>query len=465
MNTIAILDDNQSIEFPDLTKTISTTASYLLQNGVNPNDRIALLSNNSIEYVISIYALWRIDAIPVPINTRLKKNEIVEIFGNSECSVLIRSSEFQDLIFDFPTLEMKIGKKKDVLNYKNNPSPNDSAVIIHTSGSSGKPKGVEITNSNLYQSFLSETESFNFTSDDRFLATLPFYHIGGFAIINRALLSGGTLIIPKSLKQNDIVKSMKNYDTTVVSLVPTMIKRMIESGIKPNSNLRTLFLGGGPSSDELIASAFQNNWPIVKVYGSSETTAMVTACFGDELKQNPASAGRALSNVEIKILDESRIVQNKNIVGEIAIKSPKSAKGYINNSKQWKAKIHEGFYLTGDYGFIDSENRLFVVSRRTDLIVSGGENINPHEVEIVLLKHSQIEDAILFAKEDNEWGEIPVAAIVLAEESKLNESQINAYLKENIASYKIPKKYYFLKELPKTDLGKKKVEEIKKLCV
>ena len=462
-NTIAIIDDKQRISFSELTNFISGTAKHLLNKGIKPKEYIPLLSNNSLQYVITIFALWKINAIPVPINTRLKDEEILSILESVGCSTIIKSSEFNESLLELPSIEMKIESNNEVLEFQNSANLNDTAVIIHTSGSSGKPKGVETTNKNLFQSYLSEAKEFHYSSNDYFLASLPFYHIGGIAIINRALLSGGTLVIPRSLKQNDIVDSMLENNPSIISLVPTVIKRLIDSGASPNRNLRHLFLGGGASDDKLISAAFKNGWPVVKVFGSSETTAMVTACYGEELEQHPSSAGKSLDGVEIKILDETKKNINVKMVGEIAIKSPTIAKGYLNNELNWNDKIHDGYYLTGDYGYLDEDDKLFVVARRADLIVSGGENINPREIEKLINEQSAVSESFVFPIENEEWGQIPVAIISLKKDFTLDRDKIIADLKLRLASFKIPKKIVFAKEIPKTEMGKVNIEEIKRL--
>jgi len=462
-NSIVIIDDEERITFSDLHNLINGTAKYFLNNGVKSHEYIPILSDNSLQYVVTIFALWKISAIPVPINTRLRDEEVLSIVNIVGCSKIIKSSEFNEFLSEFPSIEMKIESKSKLLQNRNGANLNDTAVIIHTSGTSGKPKGVEITNNNLFQSYLSETKEFHYSSSDCFLASLPFYHIGGIAIINRALLSGGTLVVPRSLKQNDIVDSMLENNPSIISLVPTVIKRLIDSGASPNRNLRHLFLGGGASDDKLISAAFKNGWPVVKVFGSSETTAMVTACYGEELEQHPSSAGKSLDGVEIKILDETKKNINVKMVGEIAIKSPTIAKGYLNNELNWNDKIHDGYYLTGDYGYLDEDDKLFVVARRADLIVSGGENINPREIEKLINEQSAVSESFVFPIENEEWGQIPVAIILLKKDFTLERNKIIADLKLRLASFKIPKKIVFAKEIPKTEMGKVNIEEIKRL--
>ena len=463
MKNAAIISDTRLILFSELSGIVCKTAQYYFQNGILPKSKVAILGYNSIEYVITIYALWKLAAIPVPINTRLKESEIKSIFKSSQCSNIIVDNSFKNSLSNLPSIDMTFKNKGLEYKVNTNTQENETAVIIHTSGSSGVPKGVETSNYNLYQSFLALSQTFNFSNDDVFLASLPFYHIGGFSIINRALLSGGVLVIPKSLKQNDIVYSMKEHNASIVSLVPTMLKRIIEEGIKPNKNLRCLFLGGGASSNDLIYSALNNNWPIVKVYGSSETTAMITACWGAKLRETPNSAGKPFSGITIKILDDSFNEVENGIVGEIAVKSKTIAKGYLNLPELWNKKKFNDFYLTGDYGYLDKEGKLFVVARRTDLIVSGGENIDPREIESILNTHPKIIETFVFPIEDSEWGEIPVAIVVLNEAKCLSQKNIIDFLKPKIASYKLPRKIIFTNKIPKTELGKVNFNEVNEL--
>ncbi len=461
--SLVIIGDNASIPFLSLTSIINKTAQYYFEQGINSKKNVAILAYNSVEYVITIYALWKIGAVPVPINTRLNENEIIAMLPISNCSSIIIDKNLNVQIENVKQIKLDIKYEGKDFKSTTEPKPNDTAVIIHTSGSVGNPKAVEITNKNLYQSYTSISQTFGFSSSDIFIASLPFFHIGGFAIINRALLSGGTLVLPNSLKQIDIIEAIKKYNPTIISLVPTMLKRFIEQGIKPNSNLRHLFLGGGPSNDELIHSALDGGWKIVKVYGSSETTAMVTGAWGDNLKDNPATAGKPFIGVDVLIVNESMKRVGENIVGEITVKSSSIAKGYVNNKELWNKKYKHNFYFTGDFGFLDSDGNLFVVARRTDLIVSGGENIDPKEIETILNKHPDINESFVFPINDSEWGQVPVALIVLNHVSSLTEKDVFNYLKLKLSSYKKLKKIKFVETIPKTELGKIKIKDAKNL--
>jgi O-succinylbenzoic acid--CoA ligase len=181
------------------------------------------------------------------------------------------------------------------------------------------------------------------------------------------------------------------------------------------------------------------------------------------LRKHPACAGKPLDNVDIKILDDAKEKSQINIVGEIAVSSPTVARGYLNNNSLWNSKIHKSFYLTGDYGYLDNENKLFVVERRTDLIVSGGENIDPREVERTLETHPKIIESIVFPIQNIEWGQVAVALVAVCDKSKLEQNDIKTFLKLKLASFKVPKTILIVSEIPKTELGKIDLEKCKTL--
>ena len=461
-NIPAIVTENGTVGYPEMTRVINNTAAKYLDAGIKPKDRIAIISENSFEYVITVYTLWRLNAVPVLMNIRLTEEELGKQIDFAECSTLLKSEKFSNYLHEYPSQLLSVEYTDRTINYDNETNSEDTAVIIFTSGSSGEPKGVEITNSNLFESYLSITAEYSFASDDRFLASLPFYHIGGFSIITRTILSGGTLIIPTSLKTNVIASSLEKYDPTVISLVPTMLKRLIEEKVQPNKNLRLAFIGGGPSDNDLVLTALKLGWPFVKVYGSTETSSMVSGVEGEKLKAKPASGGRPFENVKIKTLDDLYEEVETFKIGEIAVKSKSIAKGYLKNAKLWNTKIHNGYYLTGDWGYIDNDGYLFVVSRRSDLIISGGENIDPKEIEKVMLLHPSIGEAVVFPIPDKEWGQIPVAVLVIKDGKELSEYEILDYLKKHLSSYKLPKKIFFTEKFPKTDLGKIDLPSLKK---
>jgi len=462
-NDLAIIAGVNTIRYSELTQIVNRTAKYYLAKGISPEDKIGILSGNNTEFVIACFALWRLNAIPIPLNIKLNINELKKLIIFSDCKFILKSDEFTKILPEFDSLSLSASDSSSDIKYENETNENDTAVIIFTSGTSGSPKGVELTNKNLFESFISINSSFNFSTNDKFLASLPFYHIGGFAMITRALLSGGTLIISNSLKTNDIAESMIKNDPTVISLVPTMLKRLIDNEISPNNNLRIAFIGGGPSTDDLILESMNAGWPLVKVYGSTETSSMITGLSNSDLRKRPASAGLPFGEDIIKIMNDSGSEVGINEIGEICVKGKLITKGYFKNLDLTKSKFRDNFFLTGDMGYIDKEGYLFVDSRIRDLIISGGENIDPAEVESVILEHPEVVETIVFSAPSNEWGQTPMAAVVLSEESKLTLKELNDFIKEKIASYKIPSKLFLVDQLPKNQVDKIQIEELKKI--
>lgn len=334
----------------------------------------------------------------------------------------------------------------------------NTAVIIFTSGSTGKPKGVMLSFKNLFASAVNGNGAINYELNDKWLASLPFYHIGGFSIIVRALLFGNSVVIPP-LKIKDLVFSLNNFNPSLISFVSAQIQRLIGLNYHPSTKIKDVLLGGGFIDEDLCRSALQKGWPVSRVYGSSETSSFIAYVGKENLINKTKSSGKALSKNQILILDEKGNKLKVNQSGEIVVKSDAVMKGYLFNQEETKVKLSDGFYYTGDIGYIDEEGYLFVEARRSDLIITGGENVNPIEVEKHLNNIKEISESCVFPFEDTEWGQKISAAVVI--NKKISEEKIKEILKKKIASYKIPKLFFFVDNLPKTSLDKIKRQEIK----
>ncbi len=328
----------------------------------------------------------------------------------------------------------------------------DEAVVIFTSGSTGQAKGVVHTFSSLINNIENGNQILMHQEKDRWLASLPFYHIGGFQIICRSLLYGCTIVIPDSLQTEDLAKSVSNFSPTHLSLVSTQLERLINHKVKPDESLKASLIGGGFIDDELMFEANELGWKPLRVYGSSETGSFVTVISANEIKDKPQSVGKALKNVELKTTDDL----------EILIKSDSLFIKYLDDDKETSSKLVDGFYHSGDLGYIDEDGYLFIEARRNDLIVTGGENINPIEVEKALLQIPGIKEACVFAKLSKTWGQIVACAMVFTD-SSVEEKTIKEILKQKLAGYKIPKKFFFVDGLPRTSLGKLEREKIRKM--
>jgi len=459
LSSPAIYSNSVQLDYEEFRNKVLKSTGILSAMGLGDKDNIAIIGNSDVDFIINLLALWQIKALPVLINPRLTSNEIEEQIIAANCKVVLQNRIIKSID---PSIDMKVFSypfdeelEQDYIEPGEELNPEDTAVIIFTSGASGNSKGVELSFNNLLQSARIGDKIIHHNKEDRWLASLPFYHIGGFSIISRSLLFGTSIIIPESLKIQDIAEVMKNYNPTLSSFVPTQLKRMVEADILPNDELRHTFLGGGFIDQRLVFDAISDGWNITKVYGSTETSSFVSSISGEEIYDKPKSVGTAVKPNQLIIVNENRFQIPWGEVGEIAVSSPAVMKGYYNDKDETEKKIEDGFYYTGDMGFVDADNYLFIEARRTDLIVTGGENVNPNEVEKRIIEHPEIVDAAVFPLKDDDWGEVVAAAIILKDEkSSIELDQLREFLKDNLAGFKIPKKLFLEKELPRNELEK-----------
>ena len=456
----AIITNEGVLTYRELEEQMQQVAGVLNESGIKKGDYVSIISQNNRAFVILVLGLWLIDAIPVPLNIRSSKEEIedlISIVGSRNIFLhknLENKFNFNDQII-FPI------SKADKKDFSTN-SSNDhhkTAVVIFTSGSTGMPKGVMLSFHNLISSFETGNKFLQQSSNNRWLASLPFYHIGGFSIITRTLLAGASMIIPDSSDITDFKEIIKKYRPTLASFVGTQLKKLLEADFEEMKELKNILIGGGFVDDELVKTAADKGWNISKVYGSSETSSFIAAFSLKEAKNKIKSSGRAISANEIFIVDEQRQNLSPNSIGEIAVKSDAVFSGYLNKDNETKNKLQNGIYYSGDIGYLDEEGFLFVEARRTDLIVTGGENVNPSEIEKHILQHKSIKECCVVGVEDKTWGHVIVAAVV-SDDNNLSEKVIQDFLKDKMAGFKIPKRILFVKHLPKTSLGKIEKEKV-----
>jgi len=461
-----IISDKEIIYLKTLNHKSTSFAKKLIHIGVKSEDRVPILINNSPDFIISVLSLWMIEAIPVPINLKLLISEIEEQIRFLDCQYVLIDGSFKQKINigDAKLIKLEIAfdsLMESELNFKFDEGR--TAVIMFTSGSSGKPKAVELSFSNLIQSAKTGNEYLNQTAKDYWLASLPFYHIGGFSIIFRALILGAALIIPASLKIESIIESISKRKPTLVSLVSSQLNNLLDKNVQPKPEMRNVLLGGGFIDSTLIRKALNKGWKVSKVYGSTETSSFITVLSPDEFLQKPESVGKSIPPNEIFIYDKSNKAVSNNLEGEIVVKSPAVMKNYFNDVDTTNKKLRNDLYFTGDYGYKDSEGYLYVVNRRSDMIVTGGENVNPVEVEEMVMKFSKVKEVCVLGIDDAAWGQVIIAAIVPRLSNEFTLEELKNFLKDKIASFKIPKEIFFVNELPKTELGKVRRELVKEM--
>jgi O-succinylbenzoic acid--CoA ligase len=463
----ALTFNDTSITYSDFLKRSHRIAEVLETKGIAPGDNIGILISHAPEFVETINALWLIGAVPVLLNSRSSIEDIEkQLAFVSARSLIADASSLQKL----PQLKFINVIKLDTINelaYTENKinlylfNSLNSALILFTSGSAGKPKAVVHTFESLYQSVLL-TDSFSqLSSEDKWLVSLPLYHIGGFMIFVRSLLTGSTLIFPDSVDYRSIANAMIKYNPTHLSLVTTTLKQLLEDNVKPNTELGTVFLGGGPIDTKLCSEAVYKGFPITKVYGSTETCSMVAALSMEDFKNKPDSAGKPLGNSKIIISDETRNYISSNRSGEIVVSCKSIFKEYHASLEETQNKKRDGYFFTGDFGWIDEDGYLYIESRREDIIITGGENVSAKEVVQYLIQLPSVNDAYVFSEGDETWGQIICAAVVLS--STITKNELREQLRNMIAPYKVPKKIYFVERIPRNEMGKVEKEKLEKL--
>lgn len=447
----AIISKDKNYTYEEFKNKVIQYLEFLIKKGIKQHHHIGILLLHRYEFYVLINSIWLIGAIPIPINTKNSLNEINYQIEKASIEFIITDSVIANINIPESNIII-INNSYEELNssnitFQNNYPKYDAnriALILFTSGSTSNPKPVVHSFKNLFNHVLSIENQFMLTENDRWLASLPFYHIGGFMILIRALISGAAVLFPNSLKHEDIKESINLYPT-LASFVSTTMKRFLEDNFSFPISLRFIFLGGGPIDNDLVFKCLNKNYPIVKVYGSTETCSMVTALLPKD--KNYDSVGKPIDNSTIINIDKSQ----QNRFGEILIKSSSILLEYYHDEEYTHKKLIDGFYHTGDFGFVDENGYLFILNRREDIIISGGENVSRLEVEKALLSVRGVKEAFVFGVKDETWGQVVYAAIVA---NSISSNEISKELRKRVASYKIPKKYFFVDSLPKNEMGK-----------
>ncbi|MDD2923252.1 MAG: AMP-binding protein, partial [Anaerolineales bacterium] len=351
--------------------------------------------------------------------------------------------------------------------------------IFFTSGTTGFPKGAMLTFDNFRASATASAERLGVDPRDRWLLTMPLYHIGGMSIIFRAAIYGIEIVLHSGFDVDRVHHALTHEAITHVSLVPTMLHRLLEKypDFKPSSSLRVILLGGASASESLLDKALKLNLPIALTYGLTEATSQVATSTPEQTRIKRGSVGKPLNGTTIDIVDEAGNSLSTGEVGEIVVSGKTVMQGYLDSkchceesalpdeaiSKQRAGLLRSSALAmtelhTGDIGYLDSDGDLWVLTRRTDLIVSGGENIYPEEVERTLTSHPSVSEACVVGLPDPAWGQSVAAAVVLRD--SISTENLIQFLRSQLAGYKIPKRIIFVESFPHTASGKLKRAEV-----
>lgn len=419
--------------------------------------RVALFSQNSKDMYFTILALWELGKELVLLNTHLTQEELDYQLKDANVSQVIVSADKLDFFKQVQTVSMSLDSKEMVQkNAAVEPySLKSVASIMYTSGTTGKPKGVLQLFENHLASALATQENMAVTETDCWLCAVPLFHISGLSIILRQLVLGCSVRLYEKFDAQQVTNALILGKGTIASVVTVMLEELLtlypKEGYAPD--FRTLLLGGGPVSLATLNQCKNLNIPIIQSYGMTETCSQVVALSSADSLEKIGSAGKPLAGVALKIVKAEKQLFAPNEVGEVLLRGGNVVRHYIGsesrNSDKWTA---DGWFRTGDLGYLDQDGYLYLVSRLSELIISGGENIYPTEVEQALQKISGVKEVAVIGEPDEKWGAVPVAYIV--RKNNLTTTEIQQKASQYLAKYKRPKKVYFCHSLPRTANGK-----------
>jgi O-succinylbenzoic acid--CoA ligase len=373
-----------------------------------------------VEYVILIHALMKLGAIAHPLNPNLAPSELDAELERAQPALVVTASDHVTMSeADLPLL-----------------GEHDLAAVhcrILTSGTSGHPRPVGLTYGNHLWSAVGSAFNLGVDPGDRWLCCLPLYHVGGLEIPMRSVIYGTGAVVHDGFDTDRVAESLERDEVTLASLVTTQLVRLMRAGVDL-SKPRAILVGGGPVPLDVLEEAVGRGVSVVQTYGLTETASQVTTLALQDARRKLGSAGRPLLTTHLRIFD-----------GEICVQGPVVAPGCADE---------DGWLHTGDLGRIDDEGFLYVEDRLGDVIVSGGENVLPTEVEEVLLRHPDVTDAAAVGRADAEWQEAVEAVVVLREGAAAGAVELRDHCAESLARYKVPKRFEFVTELPRTASGK-----------
>ena len=436
---------------------------------MHKGDRVIIYLNNSCEYLFSLFAVWRIGAIAIPTNRVFTASELEYIITDSQAKLMITDDDAKDLIDINTYIPKNLNDFKDceILDARNT-DWDDLCQLQYTSGTTGKPKGAMLTHGNYFTAIHNECDVLTLKQDDIFLGIYPMAHVGlSWAIA--ALRAAAYYILVEQFNFDEYIDLCEKEKVTVLTGMPPVIHSLTTMDkSKELESVREIISGGGPLHKK-IWKEFHETYqiPIINAYGLSESIVIGTGTVIRPEDYREAdrfeSVGHPVCFSEVKIDDEidpSKTLE-KYKQGEIALRGPAIAKGYWRREKQTiETFLDDGWFLTGDIGYLDEDNRLFITDRKKDMIVMSGWKIYPTEVEEVLIKYPKLKEIAIFSVDDIHRGEMPVAAVVWKDEPD-HEGLIN-YARENLSRYKVPRKIYDLDELPRVNGWKLLRRELRK---
>lgn len=462
-NRTALTFEGESWTFKQLQEISVKRAQQLSQFGIIKGSRVAILAPSEPRLIFVMYACMHLQCEMVMLNRKLAKQELKYQIEDSKVEVVLVGDEDVDLLpEEVPSLPFSTIEKAEGVFVKLNEEwdLDQTTSIMYTSGTTGFPKGVRQTVGNHQSSALSSVLNIGLANDDVWLCAVPLFHISGFSILVRSLLYGNEVKLYRKFDNELAVKDISSGSVTYMSAVSVMLERILDSleekHLKASPKFKLILAGGGPVPPNYLERAQNLRLGVSQTYGMTETSSQTATLSNEDAFRKIGSAGKPLFFNQIKIENAS----SPNVEGEICIRGPHVTPGYIGRFAD-KSSTTNGWLHTGDIGYLDDEGYLYVVDRRSDLIISGGENIYPAEIENVLLSHEAVQEAGICGVDDETWGQVPVAFIVL--KNTVSKEDIIEFCLQRLAKYKVPKEVFFVEALPRNGSNKLMRRKLKEL--
>jgi long-chain acyl-CoA synthetase len=476
--------DGRRYGYAQFERAVNRTARLLASYGIRRGDVVSLLLPNSAEYVIAYFACFCLGALAGPINSLLKPEEVSYVLANSEAKALLVHTEFQqkvDAIRESLTCLRHVIKFDDereaTREFVNagDDLPNvaldgeTEAIIIYTSGTSGKPKGCLLTHGNLIANARQITRWLAFTERDRLLTVMPLFHMNAVSVTTLTpLYAGASTVVTPRFSAKRFWQIISDYEVTSFGSVATMLSMLLSTypegvpeGLK-TEKLRFAMCGSAPVPAEILKRFEQTfNCLVIEGYGLSESTCRSTFNPPDE-RRRPGSCGMAIGN-EMRVVDEEGREVPDGAPGEIVLRGENIFEGYHKNAEATARAFQGGWFHTGDIGYRDADGFFYIVDRKSDMIIRGGENIYPREIDEVLYRHEAVAQAAAIGIPDALYGEEVAAFIVLKEGHEASAEEITEFCRQHLADYKCPKTIDFVPDLPKGPTGKVLKRELARL--
>lgn len=464
--------DGRALTYAEFENVVNATSSLLASHGVGRGDVVSLLMPNSVEYIVTYFACWRLGAVAGPVNSLLKEDETAYVINNSEAKAIVVGSEFRERVENIREQLLHLHSVitfDDVIESTNslhaennveNVSTDDDAIIIYTSGTTGKPKGCLLTHGNLIANARQISQWLGFNENDRLLTMMPLFHMNAVSVTTMsALYAGGSTVVSPKFSASRFWQIIAEYQITSFGSVATMLSMLLHTypdGVPAGldtSQLRFAMCGSAPVPAEVMQRFEETfNCLVIEGYGLSESTCRSTFNPPDT-RRRPGSCGIPIGN-EMKVVDEEDRDVPDGVLGEIVLRGENILKGYYKNERATAEAFRNGWFHTGDIGYRDADGFFYIVDRKSDMIIRGGENIYPREIDEVLYQHPDVAAAATVGVPDPLYGEEVAAFVVLKDRREGNQEELLAHCRERLADFKCPKSIRFVDDIPKGPTGK-----------